>query len=345
MPEAQGQLLLCIPDPEGTIERAEQLGQQVLDAYWQQFLPYGLGSFKLAERAARELLARDRVVTALDLLSLYAGRSDEPISATLIADALEALLDTPRREEELGRLSSYELEHLLDYVRASGELDLPRMAALEWRFLPALGFEGKSPTLELQLATDPSFFLEILSLAYRPRNREQEAEVPPHVASNAYQVLDEWRIVPGSTERGGSVDVDALRLWVAKARELAMQADRTDVADVHIGHVFAYAATDEDGTWPTLPVRTVIEETASEALDSGFVTQIYNKRGVTSRGLTDGGRQEYVLADDYEEKAKRTADRWPRVSAALRSVAEGYRSEGRRNDEESERFRAGLDRR
>jgi hypothetical protein len=70
--------------------------------------------------------------------------------------------------------------------------------------------------------------------------------------------------------------------------------------------------------------------------------QTYNNRGVTSRGLLEGGSQERALADHYRQKADLIRDEWPRSAALLVGIAESYESDARRNDADSERWREGL---
>jgi hypothetical protein len=85
--------------------------------------------------------------------------------------------------------------------------------------------------------------------------------------------------------------------------------------DIQIGQVFAYAPGDDDGTWPTEPVRSMIEDLGSSDFEDGLRIGSFNKRGPTARGLTDGGRQEYELAERYAEWAGRVGDRSPRTAA------------------------------
>ena len=87
-----------------------------------------------------------------------------------------------------------------------------------------------------------------------------------------------------------------------------------------------------DGTWPTLAVRTALERHDRDDMRRGFADGIYNKRGVTMRGLTDGGKQEYELADSFDGWAALLSDKWPRTAAVLRAVAEDYRAQGQRED-------------
>lgn len=345
-PLAQARLLQqAVDDLPAVWEVVERLGPEVEQAYWSEFAPWGRGDFKLVNEAATRLLKFKRPVAALDLMALYVRKDDRRVSSELIVDGLERLVELPSdHKEQHHRLSEYELNSLLDYLRDS-EVDEGRLGILEWQLLPALGFAARSPVLERRLARDPEFFVQILSLVYRPRGEDAETiDVPQHVAANAYRLLDEWKIVPGSTERMGAVDRQLLTEWVDDARSRAKKAGRAEVGDVQIGKVLAHAPGDEDGSWPTLPVRDLIERLASSEIEEGFRIEIYNSRGGTSRGLLDGGAQERELVTKYDDLAARIRDSWPRTAAALSSLARGYEREAHRQDEETERFRQGMDR-
>ena len=149
--------------------------------------------------------------------------------------------------------------------------------------------------------------------------------------------------MPGTNDEG-RVDSEALNRWLTEVRALLEDADRLDIGELQIGDVFAHAPSDADGTFPTRPVRDVLEAAPNDRLERGFVIGLHNKRGVTSRGLTDGGQQEYDLAERYDAWAKAVESTHPRTAGALRSVAESYREEGRRNDDEVRRYLEGLDR-
>lgn len=344
-PAAQARLLQTAPDLAEAWQLASELGEDVEGSYWREFSPMGRGAdFALVNEAAAAMLRFGRVVGALNLLNLYVRSDDRRVSPDLVIDALERLTVLPQSHDEpIQQLSSYELNGLLDYIR-DASVSEDRLATLEWQLLPALGYDAQSPVLERQLARDPKFFVEILSLVFKPKNNDREGDVQPHVAQNAYRLLDQWRIIPGSTAEGEPVDAAALSNWTEETRRLLVEADRAEVGDVYIGHVLAHAPGDHDGTWPTRPVRDLIERVASPDLDDGFRTEIFNKRGGTSRGLFDGGAQERVLAQQYNDWATRIADEWPRTAAVLSDLARGYEHDARREDDEAERRREGMDR-
>jgi hypothetical protein len=216
---------------------------------------------------------------------------------------------------------------------------------LEWRLLPASdsGVGPTSPALQRKLSRDPAFFVEIVSLCYKPRRADQANQVAPHVAQNAYRLLDSWTQVPGSDEPGGPIDAERLDTWVAEARRLLQEADRAEIGEHVMGGVLAHAPQDADGTWPPRAVRDLMEQSASTKLESGLRTEAYNMRGVTSRGLTEGGSQERALAQKYGDWADTLKNRWPRTAALLRTLSRGYETEAKMHDEEAERFREGLE--
>jgi hypothetical protein len=340
-PLAQARVLLETPD----IERAWDVarGDAAIDAaYWSEFIPYGRGpAFALAERASAELLTHDRPRAALMLMNLYIGSVE--IDYALVMEALERLVEMPEDHPDQFRIDSHEIERLLDYLR-SGDVDEDRLMMLEWRLRPALRFDANSPVLERRLARDPEFFIEVLSLCFKPQHGEPERDIPSHVATNAYRLVDDWRVVPGSDGPKQPIDSEQLNQWVDDVIPLLQAADREAIGLELIGRVLAKAADDADETWPTRPVRDLIERLRRTEVDRGFEIEVFNSQGPTSRGLTDGGEQERVLAAKYEGLAHKIADEWPRTASILRSVARAYEEEARRHDEEVRRYLEGLDR-
>lgn len=341
-PLVQARLLAASEQLEETWDAAARLGPEVDAAYWKGIRATGRGGdFTFVNSTARKLIEHGRPAAALDLLALYRDQDNDPVDPQSVVDAFEAVL--AGEDEEIRLLTNYEIEELLEFLRHS-TIDEDALASLEWRLLPALRFDARSPVLERRLARDPAFFVEILSLNFKPRSGEVDHEIDPRVAQNAFRLLHEWKQVPGSDEPGGPIDEERLRAWMAEARRLLIEADREVIGEQQIGQILAHARCDDDGTWPPLPVRNAIEENGSSHLEKGFVVGTSNKRGVSVRGLAEGGAQEYGLAQDYERWAEAVSDEWPRTAAILRTLARRLRAEGRTHDEDARRFKEGLDR-
>lgn len=343
-PLLQARLLLCSDELELAWEAAEGLGPDVDHAYWKEFNGFGRGSdFGLVNEVARHMIDHGRAAAALDFVNVYLDHDAIQIDAQFVVEAFEALMGSS--DPEIGLLSSYDISHLLEFLRTS-TIDEDQLAVLEWRLLPAsdAGVGPTSPILSRKLSRDPAFFVEIVSLCYKPHGSDRDSEIAPHVAQNAYRLLEHWNQPPGSDEPGGVIDGKRLDAWVDEARRLLGEADRAEIGEHLIGNILAHSPQDEDGAWPPRAVRDLIEKSASAKLESGVRIERHNMRGVTSRGLDDGGAQERALAKTYGDWADSVKDTWPRTAAMLRLLADNYIAEGRMYDEEAERFREGIER-
>ncbi|KQT93519.1 hypothetical protein ASG49_00415 [Marmoricola sp. Leaf446] len=342
-PLLQARLLQLSPDVEAAWRLLDEYGAEVDSAYWSEFVPYGRGpDFPLVNDVARQLVGHGRAAMALHALSMYAARQSG-VETDVVIEALEAF--GTREDPEAARVSDYNITRLLEYLKEQG-IDEETIALLEWRYLPLLHDESRTLALESLLARSPKTFVDVVELVFRRANEDEDAEPRndnPALASNAYRLLREWKVVPGTRE-DGTVDGDALNEWLAEASRLLSDVDRRDIGELQIGEVLAHAPEDPDGTFPTLPVRNALEAAGSNRLERGFSVGLFNKRGITSRGLTEGGKQEYDLATKYEWWANAVQAAHPRTASVLRDMAESYREEGRRNDEEVRRYLEGLDR-
>jgi hypothetical protein len=239
------------------------------------------------------------------------------------------------------------IQPILERLQRSQEVDESRLARLEWALIPVVDTHFlKATTLHKALARDPDFFVEILTLLYRPRGREDDDvshadaieidEPTRRKAERAWRLLNDWRRVPGTMD-DGKIDPQKLSSWVRSVRTKAAAVNRSDACDLTIGQILAYAPNESDGSWPCIPVREAIDSIESPEAERGFVLGVLNKRGGYSKALGEDGRQERELASRYETYAKACETRWPRTAAALRQVAASYREEARLADEEAER--------
>jgi len=133
------------------------------------------------------------------------------------------------------------------------------------------------------------------------------------------------------------VDEDALGSWVRLAREGLATADRVDIGDECLGTLLARAPAQAGDVWPPVAVRRVIEEVRSVHLDSSIENGHVKARGVTMRGVYDGGRQERDIASGLRRDAATMDVHWPRTARVLRSLADTYHGFAAREDREAQR--------
>lgn len=333
--EQRAEFLLALPSNAETWNRLERCDSATKKLYWSKLHPlYVESSYRL--KAIDSLLEYGRAWAALDLLaSCLHGEGSLPTAGQVI-QVLNTALHSPMDYQN--RSLHYDIGRLLDYLYECDDVDEAELASIEWAFLPLFRVDKRPmKILHQHLATDPAFFVEVVSLAYRakdekPRDLDQQEQ---HRAETAHHLLHSWQQVPGADERG-VIDAETLTAWVTRARDLLAEAKRTDIGDQLIGCILRYAQPDTGKSWPPRVVRELIETLGSTDIEQGIEIEVYNSRGVTSRGLADGGAQERKLAKQYRTCAKSFQAQWPRTAAMLTRIADGYESDARREDVEAE---------
>jgi hypothetical protein len=311
--------------------------------YWTQVGTNGHGALPGAHRdqAATMLMKYGQHVTAIELLTIYSGRSHGPTPATLAQEVLEGIAGGKCMQPlaRLGSMAAYDVSQLLDAVSSQFGINNPAVIRLEWYLLPLLRHDRPPKALHRALADDPKFFIDILKMIYKPRKGIADAvtDEQHNRAMAGYELLREWKTVPGSGE-DGTVDEAKLLRWLDSARALAADADRTEVADIHIGNVLAHSPKGPDGTWPHPAVRSVIENACNDRIERGIIAEVHNSRGVVTKAIGEGGLQEREIAEKYRTLAVQLADEWPCSARLLRQVADGYEADARHED-----IRAELD--
>lgn len=307
--------------------------------YWERMNPWRVEAQAVA-RAARQLLAHERAWAAVDLLAMDRHRSadvGDSVTPELVQDVLEAALGsdpTGARIQSLG----YELGQLLDYLEERG-VATEQLARYEFQFFRLLenGSRRRPKALFRAMASDPSLFVDLLKRVYRGKGeaKRQLGEDDAALARHSWWVLHHWRDLPGRRD-DGTVDGEHIERWVRDARLALAEADRADIGDEEVGRVLAASPPGTDGAWPAEPVRDLIESIGSTHLETGLHVGRVNDRGVTSRGVYDGGAQERALATQYREWSRITSARWPRTSRVLRRLADDYERDARREDARAE---------
>ena len=140
--------------------------------------------------------------------------------------------------------------------------------------------------------------------------------------------MNSWRTVPGSAD-DGTIDVNLLKDWVRRARELTASTGHGAIGDQMIGQVLSGSPSGTDGVWPHPAVCEVVEELANNDLERGFEIGLINSRGAVFEFLTEGGVQEHKLAERYNNFASAIRECNPRTSTMLRRVADRYRAMAR----------------
>lgn len=296
--------------------------EDVQSVYWKMVWPYGVQENDVSY-VAEKLLQNNRPYSALDLL----GRQlifKKPIPSETAARALERLITPDPEDEQPGEMASHNVPEVLSAVGDASDLPIDRVARIEFAFVSAISrFQWRPKALHRALAEDSALFVQVLSIAYHGENekKQERSEEETARALTAYELLDTWRVTPGPE----------FQTWLREARAAAGAVNRLAIADVVIGQMLGRVRSQE-GQWPPEVVCESLETTASDEMDRGFSVGVANSRGVFTKSLDEGGRQERALADRYRDYADAVNDKYPRVAALLIEIATDYERSGRRSD-------------
>jgi hypothetical protein len=338
-------LLRCLPYDPRTWNLTEGLGPETERFYWQQVHSFSISDAAQVERVVEKFIENGRPFTAVDLLGFRAMDKGHRLSPALVLKALEHAFSDSARVEEPPVSLRYHVPILIDVLDSAEGIEPDRIARLEWTCLQFLGRHERAPkVLHRELARNPEFFAQIIAWVFRAEGTEagDVSEEQRERATRGYDLLQSWRTVPGADD-DGSIDRERLKTWVQLARQLTGAAGRGAVADEMIGQLLSSSPSGPDGTWPHPAVREVIEEVASENLESSFATGVFNNRGMVTKRPSEGGGQERSLADKYNGFADAIGVGSPRTASMLRRIGTHYSAEARQADREAE-LREDLDR-
>jgi len=332
---ARDLFMKALPLRESFWSEVEGLPPELQAAYWSAPNAHQVPA---AERvpAIRLLLEHGRQWAALDLLSALIQDGEEP-SISLIKSVLDSMLKglEPRRGDSA--MDSYYVGNVLQAMedRVPDDSDLPRY---EFMFFELLRDHKPSRALYRLLGTNPNEFVDMMKAIYRSDDEPTRSLTPNEqaFAHLSWSVIHEWNTLPGLAE-DGAIDSEHLKNWVRKVRLLLEESGRSAIGDEQVGQVLSTSPIDGDGVWPAEPVRDLIDDLGSKRIDTGVHIGKMNQRGVTSRGVFDGGDQERELETRYREWAIALATKWPRTARVLRGIADDYQRDAREQDAEAER--------
>ena len=331
------QILLALPCQQATWDEIDSRSPALANAYWKNVSDYLIPSDTDPTYVAERLLAVGRGYAAVEW---FGGNIATNPPGTVMVNVLkEAAKSAAPADQNSAVMLGHWLGIILDFLENASDVSDKDVVSLEWTYFQALRYSQRPPrTLHRALARDPQFFVYLMKLIYLPAESSgmQEAvstdpEAARNLAGQAYDVLHDWSLVPGSDDQG-IINALALEDWIKVARKLLSESGRGEIGDAKIGAILAAATRESGKPWPPEPVREIIEVVRSRALEDGFVTGVYNLRGVTVRAPHEGGVQERALAQRYKADAEDLRYDWPRTAGCLDRVASTYEADASHED-------------
>ncbi len=252
----------------------------------------------------------------------------------LIADP-ELDFDSARSELlPHARLDQHHLLEVIKYLQSAPDVAVDDITWIEFQCLGLLDrFSGGSPQfLERRMATEPSFFHDIVKICFRSeRDRDKPLEIDEQkkgVAEQAYRLLHNWHTPPGTTT-DQKIDELAFAAWIDTTRVLCEESGHWTIAQQMIGHSLMYHPAGLEGMLKYPAIAKCLDAPEHEHMRRGLTTELFNSRGV--HGFS-GGKDELEIARRYRSHAEHfDLARYTRIATSLRGLAEGYERDAERD--------------
>ena len=137
---------------------------------------------------------------------------------------IRALLAAASTHEPSHVMDVHNVTEIIKTLQNDTETDPDELFKIEWAYLPLLDhYHGSSPKLlESRLASEPSFFCEVIRLIYRSKKEDKAkpeiGESDRGIATNAWRLLHEWKTPPGILSDGSFSGVKFTE-WLGVVKE------------------------------------------------------------------------------------------------------------------------------
>ncbi|MFH1300166.1 MAG: hypothetical protein ABIK07_03825, partial [Planctomycetota bacterium] len=328
--EQVGQFLACLPFTKETWDRATEWLQVNESEYWTRTGANAYQADGDLAIAIEKLIEHDRPHAAINCLDRM-RHTKQPIDSNQCIRALLAALSSS--EPSYAR-DGHNIVELIKLLQTESSVNQDDLFKVEWSYVPLLdGHRGVVPQLlESRLANDPDFFCEVIRLIYRSKKEKQPSREPSEeskaIATNAWQLLHEWKTPPG-TQKNGTFSEECFTEWLQRVRVLCTESGHLEIALLKIGEVLIHTPTDPDGLWINRAVAAALNDREANDMRNGFRTGIYNSRGVHRVDPT--GKPERDLAEQFRNKAEEVENAgFQRFAVTLRGLADDYDQEAER---------------
>ncbi|WP_041229826.1 hypothetical protein [Denitrovibrio acetiphilus] len=328
-------LVWCVGAINTLFDYLENFDESEREFFWENAYSYHLHEDLDSTHIIENYLRYDNPISALEFS--VGARKKEQIPPAILQNVLWALAKhSPKRQ--IGNMDTYYIELAFERLWDSEEVNDTEILKLEWAFLKLWdGYDGKYPKyINKQIASDPSFFVELLSFAFKPKNSEKnDQNISKLQAENAYHALDLWNIVPGQSE-DGEIDLASLKKWISEVRHKSEENDRIDICDQYIGQILAKNPKVKSYEVPDKAILEILNEGISEHVKTGFAVQFSNNRGVHSIDVKDPGKGARDLAASCRSISQVLLISYPKVSEIYTSIANNYEYESKWQNDQSE---------
>ena len=328
--QATAKILTFLEFNNELIDFVKTQNAAVKEQFWQTVSAYpGYLSPENKLYVLAQLTYYQRHYAALDT----AFRIRNELSSELLYEILKNAVT--KKSVDHGRIQNYEVNQLFAVLDHFKDLSKEKFFELEWLYMPVLtSLDNKRRPVNLhrEMMNNPLAFMEILIHVSLPASEalkdeefklnDQDKEWYKFKVRQCYKLISTCNQVPGADE-SGLINYSFFQNWIIATRKLAAEAERSEIADAFIGQILARHPLDEKGL-PVKEIRDLIEGINTASLKNNFSASLFNDEGPTKKGVFDGGDDERIKADEYNQKRETLVNLWPSTSAIFQGLSDSY---------------------
>jgi hypothetical protein len=335
--------LLCFPLNKKTLSIVDSLSKIGRSKFWSDLKNYRVygKDVQLPSIVSSKLLDNNRPVAALNAIAIVINSVDEnQLDVDLIESILLKIATDPRdiKNEHMHDFS-FNISQAIEFLQDSSTVNIVNIQHIEWAFIELLKSERISPRyLSNLVANNSEYFAQLVIWTWERNDgiNEKDEKLSKEFiqlrGKKARKLLNSITILPGS--KGDTIDHDILKKWIESVRNILKGVGRLEIGDDQIGVFLSKCMAGSDSIWPHESVRKIIERLKNDSIDNAIIVEKRNSRGITVRHPYAGGEQEHKLANDFSIDAENIQLIWPRTAKILRSIAESYKSDANREDDQ-----------
>lgn len=312
--EAKTNFLLMLPYNLITFKNVEKLLGNSYKKYWKKVDIRFVNDEETLKYSTSKLMEVHRYERILWMyrLSLHSNKALKDDS-NIILTCLEKIDNN---------FNEFDICEAIKDLQQEKDVDVNRLFYIEWKFLPLLSDGNNRPiTMEKIISSDANRYSEILQLAFKEHSKVKgDSNIDQNVATNAYRLLHQWKLVPG-TKEDGYIDSSKLKIWYENMKDICEKIDRLEVGTSCFGKVLFYSPKDKSGFWIDKTVAEIIND--NEIIREGYKTEALNSVGVVNcdENVTAYNKKR----DEYKEKAETTElAGYYNFATALREIAHNF---------------------
>ena len=306
-----------------TLEMVEQLDKEIKDNYWQyvNINPYIVKD--IIDEIINKMIIYKRKNTAIECLyfKYHVFKKEDEVDINKI---IEVLNMSESKIEPATRLDSFQTVSLIEILQKDKSVDRTELANIEWIYLNWLNdYDGHHPiALNMELASNPAIFCEIIQLIYKSENDEKKDVIfdkdKQKIAEHAWSLLKKWKTPPGYLA-DGTYSYDKFKEWFDYVTCELKKTGHVKVALYNIGEILYNVPTDSDGFWINKDIAALLNKKENEDMRRGFYIKTRNSRGV--HWVDPEAKPEKELEAKYNNLAKETETKGlARLATLLRDL-------------------------